>query len=56
MSELRHWLEGIGVGQYAEAFEANEIDMELYRFATMLLNNRLALLTHAEKVRLAFYK
>jgi class 3 adenylate cyclase len=29
MSEIRKWLETIGLGQYAEAFEANEIGMEL---------------------------
>jgi hypothetical protein len=25
MSEIRKWLEAIGLGQYADAFEANEI-------------------------------
>ena len=29
MSEIRKWLEEIGVGQYADAFEANEIGMDL---------------------------
>src|SRR5690348_4224311 len=29
MSEVRKWLEGIGLGQYAEAFEANDIEMDL---------------------------
>ena len=29
MSEIRNWLASIGLGQYGEAFEANEIDMEL---------------------------
>jgi SAM domain (Sterile alpha motif) len=29
MSEIRKWLEAIGLGQYAEAFEANHIDMDL---------------------------
>jgi class 3 adenylate cyclase len=29
MSEIRKWLETIGVAQYADAFEANEIDMDL---------------------------
>jgi SAM domain (Sterile alpha motif) len=29
MSEVRKWLEGIGLGQLAEAFEANDIDMDL---------------------------
>src|SRR5690348_3390343 len=29
MSEVRQWLEGIGLAQYAEVFEANDIDMEL---------------------------
>jgi class 3 adenylate cyclase len=31
MSEVRNWLEGIGLAQYAEAFEANEIDMDLIK-------------------------
>src|SRR6516162_4499828 len=29
MSEVRTWLETIGLGQYADAFEANKIDMDL---------------------------
>ena len=29
MSDVRHWLEGIGLGQSADAFEANNIDMDL---------------------------
>ena len=29
MSEVRNWLEAIGLAQYADAFEANEIDMDL---------------------------
>jgi predicted ATPase/class 3 adenylate cyclase len=29
MSEVSNWLEGIGLGQYADAFEANDIDMDL---------------------------
>jgi class 3 adenylate cyclase len=29
MSEIRNWLESIGLGQYADAFEANEIGMDL---------------------------
>jgi hypothetical protein len=29
MSEIRKWLEGIGLAQYAEAFDANEIGMDL---------------------------
>jgi class 3 adenylate cyclase len=29
MSEIRKWLETIGLGQYADAFEANDIDMDL---------------------------
>ena len=28
MSEIRLWLEGLGLGQYAEAFEAEQIDFE----------------------------
>ena len=29
MSEIRKWLEAIGLGQYGDAFEANKIDMDL---------------------------
>ena len=29
MSAVRNWLEEIGLGQYADAFEANDIDMDL---------------------------
>jgi len=29
MSDIRKWLEGIGLDQYADAFEANKIDMDL---------------------------
>ena len=29
MSEIREWLESIGLGQYADAFDANEIGMDL---------------------------
>ncbi len=29
MSAVRHWLEEIGFGQYADAFEANDIDTDL---------------------------
>jgi hypothetical protein len=29
MSEIRKWLEAIGLGQYADAFESNDIDMDL---------------------------
>ena len=29
MSEIRSWLEAIGLGQYADAFKANDIDTEL---------------------------
>jgi class 3 adenylate cyclase/tetratricopeptide (TPR) repeat protein len=29
MSAVRNWLEGIGLGQYADAFEANDIDTDL---------------------------
>jgi hypothetical protein len=31
MSEIRKWLESIGLGQYADAFDANEIGMDLLR-------------------------
>ena len=33
MSEVRKWLEAIGLGQYGDAFEANDIDMDLLRQA-----------------------
>jgi hypothetical protein len=29
VSELRTWLDGIGLAQYANAFEANDIDIDL---------------------------
>ena len=29
MSEVRKWLEAIGLGQYGDAFEANKIDLDL---------------------------
>lgn len=29
MSRIRHWLESQGMGQYAEAFESNDIDVDL---------------------------
>ena len=29
MSEIRNWLESIGLGEYGDAFEANHIDMDL---------------------------
>ena len=29
MSEVRDWLNSIGLAQYADAFEAGDIDMEL---------------------------
>ena len=31
MSEIQKWLESIGLGQYADAFEANDIDMDLLK-------------------------
>ena len=31
MSEIRKWLESIGLGPYADAFESNDIDMDLLR-------------------------
>ena len=31
MSEIRKWLVGIGLAQYADAFETNAIDMELLK-------------------------
>lgn len=29
MTEVRRWLESINLGPYADAFEANDIDMDL---------------------------
>jgi class 3 adenylate cyclase/predicted ATPase len=31
MSAVRSWLEGVGLSQYAEVFEANDIDMDLLK-------------------------
>jgi hypothetical protein len=35
MNEIRNWLEAIGLAQYAAAFEANDIDMELLQQMTI---------------------
>jgi hypothetical protein len=44
MSAVRHWLEAIGLGQYADAFEANDIDTDLLsEIDDQLLKNRPAL-------------
>jgi hypothetical protein len=29
MSEIRKWLESIGLGQYGDTFEVNKVDMDL---------------------------
>ena len=29
MSDIQQWLDSLGLGQYAEAFEENEIDLEV---------------------------
>ena len=29
MSEIRKWLEAIGLGQYGDAFQVNKVDMDL---------------------------
>ena len=29
MSDVRTWLAGIGLGQYADTFEANDVEMDL---------------------------
>src|SRR6202451_1301982 len=31
MSGIRTWLAGIGLGQYADAFEANDVEMDLLK-------------------------
>ena len=31
MSDVRTWLAGIGLGQYADAFEANDVEMDLLK-------------------------
>ena len=31
MSEIRKWLEGIGLVQYADIFESNDLDIDLLR-------------------------
>jgi class 3 adenylate cyclase/tetratricopeptide (TPR) repeat protein len=31
MSDIRTWLAGIGLGQYADAFEANDVEMDLLK-------------------------
>ena len=34
MSDIRQWLEELGLGKYADAFEENEIDVEALRHVT----------------------
>ena len=34
MSDVRRWHEAIGLTQYADAFEANDIDMDLLSHVT----------------------
>ena len=31
MSDVRRWLEAIGLAQYADTFDGNDIDMDLLR-------------------------
>jgi SAM domain (Sterile alpha motif) len=31
MSDVRAWLAGIGLGQYADAFEANDVEVDLLK-------------------------
>ena len=35
MSAVRYWLEAIGLGQYADTFDANDITTELLRRSTI---------------------
>jgi class 3 adenylate cyclase len=58
MSEIRTWLESIGLGQYADAFEANDIDMDLLKQVDdqMLKDIGVASAGHRLRVRNAIAK
>src|SRR5215469_10492794 len=58
MSEVRRWLEAIGLAQYADAFEANDIDMELLRQVDdqMLKDFGVASRGHRPRIRNAIAK
>ena len=52
MSEVRNWLKGIGLGQYADAFPANEIDMELLRQVDDQMLKDIGISTGGHRLRL----
>ena len=58
MSEIRKWLEAIGLGQYADTFEANDIDMDLLKQVDdqMLKDIGIASAGHRLRIRNAIAK
>jgi class 3 adenylate cyclase len=51
MSAVRNWLEEIGLAQYAEAFEANDIDTDLSQIDDQVLND-IGVLSAGHRLRL----
>lgn len=39
MSDVRTWLAGIGLGQYADVFEANDVEMDLLSVDDQMLKD-----------------
>jgi hypothetical protein len=52
MSEIRKWLEGIGLGQYGDAFEANKIDMDLLRQVDDQILKDIGVLAAGDRLRI----
>ena len=51
MSDVRTWLAGIGLGRYADAFEANDVEMDqLYSRLDFVVKVRLAPLAVVQPV------
>ena len=43
MTDIRQWLEELGLGQYADAFDENEIDRSLLPFSDFYITSWLPL-------------
>jgi hypothetical protein len=56
MSEVRRWLEGIGLSQYADAFRANDIDLLRQVDDQMLKDIGISTGGHRLRIRIAIPK
>jgi hypothetical protein len=56
MSEIRKWLEEIGIGQFADAFEANEIGIDGQVDDQMLKDIGISIGGHRLRIRNAIAK